>query len=155
MLRVGIHEKKLMQSFDISVTLWQPMFFKSTNTRPNEYKETIRKLLWERGEGAELWDFQSILAHSTAIFHRKSMNNHNMCFCNLFNPCNRRFLSSQCPYFWWSEVFAYIFPETKQQDSETESWELSQISKNYKAVLVCPKQSICESEILVTQMTHH
>ena len=48
MLRVGIHEKKLMQSFDISVTLWQPMFFKSTNTRPNEYKETIRKLLWER-----------------------------------------------------------------------------------------------------------
>ena len=36
-----VYTKLSMQSFDIYVYHWHPMFYKDTNTRPKEYKETL------------------------------------------------------------------------------------------------------------------
>ena len=81
------------------------------------YKHTAkgvqRNSSGEKGEGAELWDFHKILVHSTAIFHRKSMKQHKMCYCNLCNLCEYWFLSSKVLDEEIFAVFTYIMTSCK------------------------------------------
>ena len=71
-------------TLNVCIVLWN----KNTNTRTNEYKETLLV------KGIDRQNFEISLR--SAIFYRKSMTHHKICY---YKPCKRWFLSRSVPEF--------------------------------------------------------